>query len=200
MILMAAACAAGSVRTVVTGTGDSSRDVALVQAAVDQGGQVVLRGHFSFDRTPAQPLPPAAMFPRMAMVLVTKEVVISGIHDSGGGMTTIDGGTWPFAVEAPGVPVAIQSLRFVRPKAGAIQVNAVSGLTIADCRIEGVEPVANPDLRGVRVGMGIGVSTLRIHPTLAEPGQPENISGILSIINNDIDAAGAASGDDTVGS
>jgi hypothetical protein len=34
---------------VVVGTGDPDIDIAAVQAAVDRGGSVVLRGHFSFD-------------------------------------------------------------------------------------------------------------------------------------------------------
>src|ERR1700730_5964278 len=34
---------------VVGGTGDPDIDIAAVQAAVDRGGSVVLRGHFSFD-------------------------------------------------------------------------------------------------------------------------------------------------------
>jgi hypothetical protein len=209
LVLIGAACAtapgsapagAGApVRNIVIGTGDPSLDISSVQAAADQGGQVLLRGHFSFDRVPAQPLPPGALFPRTAMVLVSKEVVISGVRDSGGRMTTIDGGTWPFAVEALGVPVTIQGLRFVRPKAGAIQVNAVSGLSIADCRIEGVEPIPNRDMHGVRVGMGIGISTAPVPPTPAQPGQPENISGVLSIVTNDIDTSGGTSGDDTLG-
>ena len=40
---------------VVAGTGDPNVDVPAVQAAVDQGGRVVLMGHFSFDRPPTAP-------------------------------------------------------------------------------------------------------------------------------------------------
>src|SRR5262249_26997656 len=43
--------------TVVVGTGDPDIDVPAVQAAVDQGGDVILQGHFSFDRPPTIPLP-----------------------------------------------------------------------------------------------------------------------------------------------
>jgi hypothetical protein len=97
---------------VVVGTGDADLDIPAVQAAVDQGGYVVLRGHFSFDRAPAKPLPPQALFPRMGMVVVSREVSISGTRDERGGMTSVDGGTWPFAVEVSRVPVAIQGWRF----------------------------------------------------------------------------------------
>ena len=36
----------------MVGTGDPSVDVLAVQAAVDQGGRVILKGHFSFDAPP----------------------------------------------------------------------------------------------------------------------------------------------------
>src|SRR5258708_3604832 len=111
-------------RTVVVGTGDANRDVPAVQAAVDQGGEVLLRGHFSFDRPPSAPN--ALGFPHE--VLVSREVAISGTQDERGEMTTIEGGDVPFDVEAPGARVTIQGLRFIRPRRLAISVFAVSGL------------------------------------------------------------------------
>ncbi len=135
----------------------------------------------------------------MATVVVSKEVVISGLLDERGEMARIDGGTWPFAVEASGAHVAIQGLRFVRPKQGAIEVNAVNGLQIADCRIEGVEPLASGGARAARLGIGIGIATTPDPPAPAAPGQPENISGTLSIVNNYIDAVGGTTSDDTLG-
>jgi hypothetical protein len=195
----AAEAAATAPARVVVGTGDANLDVASVQEAVDLGGQVVLQGHFSFDRPPAKTTSVQAFSPRAAMVLVSKRVVISGTRDGKGEMTTIDGGTWPFAIEAFGFPVTIQGLRFLRPKGGAIEASAVSGLLIADCRIDGIEPIPNPDVRGTRVAMGIGISTTPTHPSPAEPGCPENISGMISVFNNDIDAVGGTAKDMTVG-
>jgi len=81
-------------------------------------------------------------------VLVSKKVVISGTRDGQGEMTTIEGGIDPFGVEAPGTRVTIQRLRFVHPKGNAIEVTAVSGLVIAYCRIEGLEPQPNPAVPG----------------------------------------------------
>jgi Right handed beta helix region len=78
-------------------------------------------------------------------------------------------------------------------------VDAVSGLTIEDCRVEGVEPIANEDMKGARVGIGIGISTTPKPPTPAEPGQPERIAGAISIANNFIDMAGGTANDLTVG-
>ena len=77
----------------------------------------------------------------MAMILVSKEVTISGTWDEHGEMTAIHGGEIPFAVEARGAGVRIERLRFVRPKRYAIFVDAVSGLTIESCTIESVEPL-----------------------------------------------------------
>ena len=101
---MVVSAASAATQVVVVGSGDPNRDVPAVQAAVDQGGQVVLKGHFSFDRPATQP--PTVSFGRM--ILVSKEVVISGTQDEHGEMTTIDGGEGPFAVEAMGVRVTIQ--------------------------------------------------------------------------------------------
>src|SRR2546421_11443099 len=72
---------------VVTGTGDPNVDVPAVQAAVDQGGRVVLMGHFSFDRPPTKWID--HLYGRT--VLVSKQVAISGTTDENGEMTTIEG-------------------------------------------------------------------------------------------------------------
>jgi len=169
-------------QTLVAGTGDPEVDVPAVQAAVDQGGEVILKGHFSFDRPPTVP-----MFTRdFATVLVSKAVAISGAQDEQGEMTSIGGGTTPFYVEAPGAPVTIQRLRFVRPKGHAINVYAVRGLVITSCKIEGVEPQGG-------LGGGITVGTVvAVIPTPTDPGKPENISGALLIADNDIDDGGTS--------
>ena len=101
-------------QTVVVGTGNPDTDIAAVQAAVDRGGPVVLRGHFSFDNPPSQH---GALPDLMATILVSKEVTISGTWDEQGQMTAIEGGEIPFAVEARGAAVRIEKLRFIRPEA-----------------------------------------------------------------------------------
>jgi hypothetical protein len=176
---------------VVTGTGDPNLDVPAVQAAVDQGGQVILKGHFSFDKSPTIP-PAIGGFP-LAMVLVSTEVAISGTRDEYGEMTNIEGGQIPFLLEAPGARVAIQGLRFIRPTVTAIFVYAVSGLVIASCRIEGVDP--DPSFGST----GVAVNTSLFPPTPDRPGQPENVSGTLLLVNNDIDVVGGTAADNTLG-
>ncbi len=185
--------ASAAAQVVVVGTGNADTDVPAVQAAVDQGGEVILKGHFSFDRAPTVPTA-TAFVGGLAMVLVSKGVAISGTQDEDGEMTSIEGGTTPFYVETPGAHVTIQGLRFIRPKGDAILVYAVSGLVIASCKIEGLEPL--PAIGG---GEGIDIITSGGVPTPTNPGKPENISGTLLIVNNDIDVAGGTAQDSTVG-
>jgi hypothetical protein len=183
--------ASAAAQTVVVGTGDPDTDVKAVQAAVDQGGEVTLKGHFSFNRAPTVPTA-TAFVGGLATVLVSKGVAISGTQNEDGEMATIEGGTTPFYVEAPGARVTIQGLRFIRPRGDAIFVYAVSGLVIASCKIEGLEPL----LGG---GEGIDIVTSPGIPMPTNPGKPENVSGTLVIADNDIDLAGGTALDLTVG-
>jgi hypothetical protein len=109
-------------------------------------------------------------------------------------MATIEGGTTPFYVEAPGVTVKIEGVRFIRPKGDAIFVYAVSGLVIASCKIEGVDP-----LSATSGSEGIDIVTSGDIPTPTNPGKPESISGTLLIADNDIDVVGGTAQDNTIG-
>jgi len=192
---LVAACAGTVAAQAITvaGTGDPNVDVPAVQDAVDQGGRVVLIGHFSFDRSPTTPA--GETYSRM--VTVSKQVVIAGNRDQQGEMPTIEGGFIPFLVEAPSARVAVQGLRFVRPKGTAIWIYAVKGLTIASCRIEGVEASADYSRYAGGAGFlanGIFVGANPTPPSTAQPGQPENFSGTLAILNNDIEMEGTSAG------
>jgi hypothetical protein len=170
--------------TVVVGTGNPDVDIPAVQSAVDRGGEVTLEGRFSFDRPPTVPTP---LVP--ATILVSTAVVISGARHA-----SIEAGTIPFYVEAPGASVTIQTLHFVRPKNSAILVDAVSGLTIASCQIEGIVPVPP------RPSSGLWISTMgSAIPFPNQPGHPEKISGRLVIANNDIDTGGGTAADNVLG-
>ena len=179
----------------VLGSGDPDIDVPAVQAAVDRGGSVILRGRFSFARTPTKlvaPLLAANWYPPAAEVLVSKAVTIAGVRDTQGVMTTIAAGTLPFYVDAPGEAVTIRGLRFVRPTADAILVHAARGLEIADTKIEGLVPFAGG-------GEGISINTRGEMPLPASAGTPESVSGHLVIAHNDIDATGGTTRDATTG-
>lgn len=185
--------------TIVVGTGDPGIDVPAVQAAVDQGGAVVLEGHFSFDKAPTKPLapnlfqaPPGLAYAPAAEVLVSKAVTISGTGEPAAVMTTIEAGTIPFYVDAPGQKVTIRRLRFVRPTSSAILVYAVSDLEIASTAIAGVVPFKN-------LSDAIGINTSGPPPTLTAPGHPENVSGTLNVVHNDVDVAGGTTADNTLG-
>jgi hypothetical protein len=83
-------------------------------------------------------------------------------------------------------------LRFIRPTGDAIYVYAVTGLVIASCKIEGIEP---PTI-GQTDGIDIATGDL---PSPTNPGKPENISGTLLIVNNDIDLVGGTALNQVVG-
>src|SRR5262245_5315869 len=195
VIATLALAASAAAQTVVVGTGNPDLDVPAVQAAVDQGGDVILKGHFSFDSPPTVPTAPElpAQTGGFATVLVSKAVVISGTQDGDEEMASIEAGTTPFYVDAPGASVTIQGLRFIRPKGDAVLVYAVSGLVIASCRIEGLEP------RLVGGGSGIDIITSPGIPMPMNPGKPEKISGTLLIVNNDMDLAGGTAENNVVG-
>lgn len=178
-------------QAVVVGTGNPSVDIPAVQAAVNQGGGVVLKGHFSFHEPPT--IPTALPGYPAATILVSKAVTISGAPAPGGQMPTIEGGTVPFYVDAPGARVVIRAVRFVRPTTNAIFVYAVSGLTVASCEIDGIVPLANTTSTGIKI------ATVASVPTPRSPGKPQNVSGTLQILNNRMDIAGGTASDNTIG-
>jgi hypothetical protein len=83
---------------IVVGTGDPAIDVPAVQAAVDHGGQIVLRGRFSFDAPGTKPLSAqlttGPAMPHFAEVLIAHAVSISGAPGLGEAMATIERGTY----------------------------------------------------------------------------------------------------------
>jgi hypothetical protein len=176
--------------TVVNGTGNPDVDIPAVQAAVNLGGEVVLSGHFSFDKPPTIPSPLQAVGFPQATVLISKAVAISGAGDA-----IIERGTIPFYVAAPGASVSIQKLHFVNPSKSAIVIYAVTGLVVASCWIEGFVPLPNIQFSGI----GITTSDMAAMPTPTQPGHPENISGRIVIANNDLDLVGGTPSDVVLG-
>lgn len=195
--LAAFAGSAAAQSSVVVGTGDPNADVSAVQAAVVQGGSLMLRGRFSFDRPPTAPA--GSIYNRM--VTVSKSIVIAGSPDANGDMPVIEGGNWPFLVDAGDAHVTIQGLHFVRPSAGAIWIYSSGGLTVTGCKIENVQPTAEFGMQGGQpnpVSVAIFAGSDVHPPSAANPGVPENFSGTLAILNNDIDV-GAPPNTQTLG-
>src|SRR5581483_5145904 len=195
---IASATSALAQTTEVTGAGNPSVDVPAIQAAVNLGGEVVLRGHFSFDTPPTMPTAlQVAGFPE-ATVLISKAVSISGARADGDGAATIDAGTIPFYVDAPGASVTIQKLRFVRPANAGVLVYSVTGLVIASCRIEGITPRPNAPIVQFS-GITLYGSDMAVIPTPTQPGHPQNISGRIVIADNNLDLTGGAATDNVLG-
>jgi hypothetical protein len=182
---------------VITGTGDPTIDIPAVQAAVDQGGQVTLLGHFSFAAEPTSPV--GETYRRM--VTISKEVTISGALGANGEMTTVEGGFVPFFGEAPGSRITIQGLHFIRSQGAPIWVFAAAGVVISKCNIEAVEPSAEFGSYGGilnPVGNGIAVKSVAFAPSAAQPGSPGNFSGDIVLSDNTIDLSGTST-DQTLG-
>src|SRR5215469_14622000 len=102
-VTIALSASAWAQATVVIGTGNPDLDVPAIQAAVNLGGEVVLRGHFSFDRPPTIPTALEAVGIPQATIKISKAVAISGAPDA-----SIEAGTIPFYVAAPGATVTVQ--------------------------------------------------------------------------------------------
>jgi hypothetical protein len=182
-VTVALAATVGAQDITVVGTGDPSVDVPAVQAAVDQGGRVVLKGHFSFDAPPTAAEQPDGSLgtPALGMIRISKTVAISGALDDQGQITAIEGGTNPFYVEAPGARVSIKGLHFLHSKVHAIRVAAAGGLVISSNKIEGVASTVS-NVFGILIG-----TTGTNPPTADQLGDSGNVSGTLMIANNDLD-------------
>jgi serine/threonine protein kinase len=179
----------------VIGTHDAVRDVRAIQAAVDRGGDITLEGRFSFAVAPTKPIAPllaSAWYPGAAEILVSKAVNISGVRNASGEMATIESGTIPFYVDAPGERVTIRGLRFVRATQAAILVRAVRGLEISSSKIDGLVPFSNG-------AGGISINTRGEMPVPSSPGSPESVSGHLLITHNEIDGTGGTARAATAG-
>ena len=179
----------------VISTGNPAQDVRAIQAAADRGGDITLKGDFSFAIPPTKPVAPllaSGWYPATAEILVSKAVNISGVRDAQGKMATIESGTIPFYVDAPGERVTIRGLRFVRPTQAAILVRAVKGLEISSSKIDGLVPFS------IGAG-GISINTRGEMPLPSSPGNPENVSGHLLIAHNEIDGTGGTAQEPTAG-
>lgn len=124
---------AGPAQSVVVGQDNPAIDVDAVQTAVDLGGSVLLLGTFDFGND--------------GRVLLQKDVAISGEADtSGGAITTIIGGDWPFFGPTPanmapaqtGPVISIESIHFRQPSGGAIQLIRTGGAYIRGNKVTAV--------------------------------------------------------------
>jgi hypothetical protein len=120
----------------VIGQNNATADVPAVQQAVDAGGTVVLHGTFNFVNVTL----PGPLGSRV--ILVAGAVTIRGQDATilGGGSAAQGGQQAVFLIDAPGVDVTIEGLRFVNPHNAAIRVARSGDLRIVDCHVDGMTP------------------------------------------------------------
>jgi hypothetical protein len=155
----------------VIGQDNATVDVPAVQQAVDAGGTVILHGTFNFVDV-RLPGPGGSR-----VILVTGAVIIRGQDATirGGGSATPGGQQAVFLIDAPGVDVTIEGLKFVNPHNAAIRVVKSGDLRIANCQVEGMTPSA----------VGVQNAALAVHL----PGGPV---GAVSILENRFQIGGTA--------
>lgn len=162
----------------VTGTGDPARDVPAVQAAVDQGGRITLRGTFGFGER--------------GQVRIGRDVEIVGSDGA-----RVEGGLWTFhsprpevlPPPRPGPRIAIRNLHFDGALHTPIRIEHASALELSGNRITGVRPrpTEAPEVPQAHAGILLG-------PGYGERGKPDDrfkgvLSGSVRIENNVIDLA-----------
>ena len=161
--------------TIVYPTGIFPTDVQNVQAAINQGGTVLLKatdpvGHpLAFNFGTPQHLPP------LRAVIIQNDVLISG-ETIGASRTTVSGGSTPFRIF--GGKNSIQGIKFDGALTHAILVSASNGTSIIGNQIKNVVP----DLfvfPGVSLTLADGIDAF------PDGGRPAaDISGSLVISGN----------------
>jgi hypothetical protein len=166
----------------VIGQDNPAVDVQAVQAAVSQGGEILLKRTFDFGEK--------------GSVTISKDVKIVGERDSQTiPITKIKGGFRTFLSplpaqlppQAPGPKIAIQDIHFDGTQAFPIYIAYCSGATITGNKITNVLPfVVTPQMN---VSAGILVGTNWIQPAATRKYQPGAVTGIITIAENDLDMA-----------
>ena len=167
-------------QAVVVGQGNPSIDVPAVQAAVDQGGSVLLVGTFDFGDT--------------GRVVLSKDVAISGEADSSGApTTTVIGGDWTFFSPLPatlppseaGPKIRIQSIHFRQPLGPPIHLAYCGGANIRGNKVTEIRkrPFTTFFRRaGVLIGPRDAAVTTTIFRHL--------VTGSIKVTDNEVDLAG----------
>jgi len=142
----------------VFGTGQPDQDVPNVQAAVEKGGNILLKGDFNFGSD--------------GRIKIRKNVRIKGEADAvGEPTTTITGGFWTFYSPLPvknappadkGPIIAISNIRFDKAKGTPLHFPYAGGLDIRGCTVTNVSPHnvditwADGDTLPVQAGVIVG--------------------------------------------
>ena len=172
----------GTGQTVVVGQDNADVDVPAVQAAVNEGGSVLLVGTFDFgDR---------------GHVLLLNDVDICGNADeSGAPATTIRRGEWTFFTPypsslppaQPGPRVAIHNIHFVQSRGTAIHLAYSGGASLHQNVINQMRARATSATTSERAAIVVGTAILGGTPNTRFT--PLLISGDIQITDNEIDVS-----------
>jgi len=179
LAVMAGCQTTGIEGTVVTATGDPAKDVAAVQAAVDQGGPIVLSGNFNFGES--------------GRVILRHSVAISGR-----GQTVVRGGFWTFhsplpeklPPEAPGPQISIRNIHFDGALWAPINIVYASELVVLRNRITNVRahPYPRPNLPDLQTAQGVLFGTFAAHAdSMKREYVPGALTGTVIVEDNAID-------------
>ena len=166
----------------VVGQDNPAVDVQAVQAAVSQGGEIFLKGTFDFGEK--------------GSVTINKDVKLVGEKDSQGiPITKIKGGSRTLLSplpaqlppQAPGPKITIRDIHFDGTLAFPIYVAYCSGAIIAGNKITNVKPLAATPQMNFSVGIMVGTNW--IQPAATRKYQPGAITGVITIVDNDLDMA-----------
>jgi len=169
----------------ITGQNNPAADPQAVQAAVAEGGAIVLKGTFDFGDK--------------GMVNIIKDVSIIGeTDDKGAPITKIKGGFWTFhsplppklPIEVQGPKITIQNIHFDGALWCPIHLAYSSGATITNNKVTNLRPMPIPapvmGRTGVFFQQAIFCGTLFEQPK--EPKYlPGAFTGQLNITDNEID-------------
>jgi len=165
----------------IIGQDNPAVDVQAVQAAASRGGEVLLKGTFDFGEK--------------GFVTINKDVKFAGEKDNQGvPITKIKGGFQTFfsplpaqlPPQGPGPKIAIQNIHFDGTQAFPIYIAYCSGATIAGNKITNVRPFESPKMN---FSVGIMVGTNWIQPAATRKYQPGAVTGMITIVDNDLDMA-----------
>ncbi len=171
-------------QTVVGGQNNPAVDVPAVQAAVDQGGSVLLVGTFDFGDA--------------GRVLLRNDVDISGeIVGNATPVTTIRGGDWPFysplpaqmPPTQPGPKITVQYLHFDGAKGVAVHLAYTGGASVHNNKMTGLRGRLFAPGQFRRVGVEIGPFDSRDRTNIQIT--PLLVSGSIEVFDNDVDSSGA---------
>ncbi len=173
-------------QTVVVGANDPAVDLPAVQAAVNGGGRVILKGTFDFGSA--------------GRVIIKNDVDIGGeidVHDTP--VTTIGGGEWSFHTPYPtqmpppvaGPKVAVHDLHFVGARGTAIHLAYCGGAELRNNLIHQMRP-RQTGATSERAAIVVGPAILGNLPGKTLPNSSFAdllISGDIVIADNRIDVS-----------